>query len=554
MNLALVIVGIAMTGATLYYSGKNTIMTQLDKYVGCGVGLITTLFPLILVCGGYKSRGYVILNNCIMAVLGIAVTDSALLYFDPVKSNEMKKALNLPMGVAISMLSSPSFHSWVDAHLLIVGIAIGSFASLLFLTVLLGILYAYHTRVINRGPFTVSQKDDSYWGHIHVMEALIAAQYNHVKVYYCNFKVVKTTYPQSLLSMNLKSTLPALKTIEDTTIKTPSIAQYIASLERHSNLMGQKRRHYSEVMKWSQRCTKELAPAISSWLDITSGRVPFNKEQQTKNKRTILSFLDTLDEWLVNHTFLVGERITLADISMACQLLYPMEFLVDPYQRTSFHSVMRWFLTCVNQPQFKVVMGQVQLCQTPLKPVPYVEKKAPKEKKEEKPVEETPKKPAKNPLELLPPTTLDLDNWKRVYSNTHSDFYSVMDTFWAMYDAAGWSLWFCDYMYNDENKKGFMTANLVSGFIQRCDELRKYAFGNMSILKGENDAFFTIKGAWLMRGDSIQPMLDANPDSASYTWKKVDIHNEADKKELADLWCASETIDGKEINSNEVFK
>ena len=195
---------------------------------------------------------------------------------------------------------------------------------------------------------------------------------------------------------------------------------------------------------------------------------------------------------------------------------------------------------------------------TPAAPAEEVVRPRKKEEKkaakEEKPVEEAPKKPAKNPLELLPPTTLDLDNWKRVYSNTHSDFYSVMDKFWAMYDAAGWSLWFCDYMYNDENKKGFMTANLVSGFIQRCDELRKYAFGNMSILKGENDAFFTIKGAWLMRGDSIQPMLDSNPDSASYTWKKVDINNEADKKELADLWCASETIDGKEINSNEVFK
>ena len=181
------------------------------------------------------------------------------------------------------------------------------------------------------------------------MEALIAAQYNHVKVYYCNFKVVKTTHSQSLLSMNLKSTFPALKTIEDTTIKTPSIAQYIASLERHSTLMGQKRRHYKDITQWTQRCTKELAPAISSWLAITSGRVPFNKEQQAKNKRTILSFLATLDKWLVNHTFLVGERITLADISMACQLFYPMEFLVDPYHRLSLHSVMRWFLTCVNQ-------------------------------------------------------------------------------------------------------------------------------------------------------------------------------------------------------------
>lgn len=53
-----------------------------------------------------------------MAVLGIVVTDSALLYFDPAKMDMVKMALNLPKGVAFNMLSSPSFHSWVDAHLL----------------------------------------------------------------------------------------------------------------------------------------------------------------------------------------------------------------------------------------------------------------------------------------------------------------------------------------------------------------------------------------------------------------------------------------------------
>ena len=179
------------------------------------------------------------------------------------------------------------------------------------------------------------------------------------------------------------------------------------------------------------------------------------------------------------------------------------------------------------------------------------------EKKEEKPAEEAPKpapKPAKNPLELLPPTPLVLDNWKRVYSNTHSDFYSVMDKFWEMYDKEGWSLWFCDYMYNDENKKGFMTANLLSGFIQRSDSLRKYAFANMSILKSEEEDFYRIKGAWLIRGRSIQPMLDENPDAPCYKWTQVNEDSEADRKELADLWCADEKIDGIEINSNEVFK
>ena len=69
-----------------------------------------------------------------------------------------------------------------------------------------------------------------------------------------------------------------------------------------------------------------------------------------------------------------------------------------------------------------------------------------------------------------------------------------------------------------------------------------------------NENFFRIVGGWLIRGSDIKPMLDENPDAAYYNWRKLDENNEADKKLLADLWCASETIDGKEINSNEVFK
>ena len=82
----------------------------------------------------------------------------------------------------------------------------------------------------------------------------------------------------------------------------------------------------------------------------------------------------------------------------------------------------------------------------------------------------------------------------------------------------------------------------------------KYAFGNMNILKDENEPFYRIRGAWLIRGLEIQPMLDENPDAAYYKWTKVDITKEEDKKALADLWCASDKIDGYEINSNEVFK
>ena len=117
-----------------------------------------------------------------------------------------------------------------------------------------------------------------------------------------------------------------------------------------------------------------------------------------------------------------------------------------------------------------------------------------------------------------------------------------MDKFWPMFDKEGWSCWICEYMYNEENTRGFMTANLVSGFIQRSDSLRKYAFGNMNILKDPNEPFYRVMGGWLIRGKDIKPMLDENPDAAYYTWRKVDETNEEDKKLLADLWCASDSI------------
>lgn len=37
---------------------------------------------------------------------------------------------------------------------------------------------------------------------------------------------------------------------------------------------------------------------------------------------------------------------------------------MDPSFRAQFVNVNRWFLTTVNQPQFKKVLGEVKLCET----------------------------------------------------------------------------------------------------------------------------------------------------------------------------------------------
>ena len=51
---------------------------------------------------------------------------------------------------------------------------------------------------------------------------------------------------------------------------------------------------------------------------------------------------------------------------MSCYLnLFVVCFQVmDPSFRAPFGNVNRWFLTTVNQPQFKKVLGEVKLCET----------------------------------------------------------------------------------------------------------------------------------------------------------------------------------------------
>lgn len=57
----------------------------------------------------------------------------------------------------------------------------------------------------------------------------------------------------------------------------------------------------------------------------------------------------------------VGDKITLADITVASALVYPMKLVMSPEYRKAFPCVTRWFTTCVNQPQFMAVVGTVEL-------------------------------------------------------------------------------------------------------------------------------------------------------------------------------------------------
>lgn len=151
---------------------------------------------------------------------------------------------------------------------------------------------------------------------------------------------------------------------------------------------------------------------------------------------------NTLEKVLETRTFLVGERLTLADIHVATVMLRAANWYLDKTNIAKYTSVVRFVETILNQPQ----ISEFWTIQWPEKVATYTPpakdtkkkedkpKAAPSEKpkKEEKP-KAKPKEPepeeeeddlvpkeepkAKNPLDFLPKSTFNLEDWKRAYSN-----------------------------------------------------------------------------------------------------------------------------------------
>ncbi|KAB0398117.1 hypothetical protein E2I00_000422, partial [Balaenoptera physalus] len=184
-------------------------------------------------------------------------------------------------------------------------------------------------------------------------------------------------------------------------------------------------------------------------------------------------------------------------------------------KQEAFPNTNRWFLTCINQPQFRAVLGEFAESQlkkdTPRKEkASREEKQKPQaERKEEKkttapaPADElgeceraaAAEPEAEDAFARLPKSAFVLDEFKRKYSNE--------DTLRgaAHFDRDGWSLWYSEYRFPEGLTQTFMSCSLMTAEFQRLDNLRKNTFARV-ILFGTNNSG-SISGVWFFRGQGL---------------------------------------------------
>ncbi|PWN99821.1 eEF1-gamma domain-containing protein [Tilletiopsis washingtonensis] len=344
-----------------------------------------------------------------------------------------------------------------------------------------------------------------------------------------------------------------------------AIARYVAGLSDNAKLLGTDAKTGALVEQWVSWGDDEVwNPTIAVYL-LCKNITPYNKAAETKNWDALKRSLQYLEQYLHTRTFLAGHRVTLADLTVVSNLVFLFKNVAGPEFRASYPNSVRYFNTVVNQAQVKDLFEAASedvLAAENIKFTPPKKEAAPKPaaaaapapaaKKAPKPAakdddDDEPSAPAEpkaaHPCASLPPTKMNLDEAKRMYSNKDTKGEdSFLEWFHANYDPEGYSLWRCDFKYPEELTKVFMSANQIGGFFTRLEASRKYVLGAGAVFGEDNNS--AIAMAFIVRGQSAEDTLGVAPDFESYSATKLDLSKPEDKKFFEDTLAWEGSIKG----------
>ena len=356
-------------------------------------------------------------------------------------------------------------------------------------------------------------------------------------------------------------TFPFLETTEGILSESRAIENYLA-LKHRPELLGENDYEKAQVRQWSDFAIFEIGYCAKEIVYPIFGYKNYCKESADKANNRLKEFMRTLDAHLKDKDFVMGSRLTLADVTLFRELKYFFQLVFPKGLRDKlFPNATKWFQRMAETEEVKKVYGKILLCNQPLKPFVKEEKqekkpeKRPEKHEETNKKEEPPKEKKKvNPLDELPPSKLELESFKRAFLN-NKDKEDAMNKFWEIYDPEGYSLWWVEYQnLPSECKILYRTSNSKGMFLQKCDAVRRYAFAVHGVYGVEND--YKVRGMWMFRGKEIPQEMKDNDLYEYLTFRRIDINNPQDKQLVHDYWTKldeNDEVEGRKCADCEYF-
>ena len=391
----------------------------------------------------------------------------------------------------------------------------------------------------------------------------------------------------SLVQKTPTTTFPFLQTEQGNISQSNSIIYYLTKKYK-PELLGETPFEKAKILQWIEfanceinKCNKSIIYPIFGWID-------FNKENFDNDNKKIKEHLIIVEKALEKNEYIVGNKMTLADVKLFSSIRYLMMLhFPEPMRKKLFSNINKWFEKIMNTPEAIKAYGKTVLCKNIVKPFTGVinrnkqsdennkenkednkNKKGNKNNKDNKKDnkgkknknEENKKEPAKqeekkeepyvpsilelprfntkpienNPLDALPPSKFDLEKFKPEFiKNTNKK--SAMKNFWKNYDPEGYSLWYIEYN-NEPNEcvTLFRTCVIKGGILEQLQYFKKYCFGVLGVYGA--DADYKIRGCLLWRGDEIPQEMKNLNCYEKMSFRKLDYNQKKDQQLVHDYW------------------
>ena len=195
------------------------------------------------------------------------------------------------------------------------------------------------SRVPSRAPQSLVLH--TYPGNFRAFKILIAAEYNGLEIDVPPFKMLEENRSAEFLAISPLGKVPVLVTPQGSIFESNAIARYVARVRRDTELYGATFFESGQIDSWIDFCCHELELPATMWFYPIIGYMPFNPAAYEKAKEAVTGALGVLEKHLADKTYLVGHKISLADITLVAALVYPMKLAMAPAFRAQFPNVMR---------------------------------------------------------------------------------------------------------------------------------------------------------------------------------------------------------------------
>lgn len=137
---------------------------------------------------------------------------------------------------------------------------------------------------------------------------------------------------------------------------------------KDTNLVPTSPQEHAEALQWMNLLNSEFMPALTTVFTMLIGRAPYEKEKHEAAKKSLARFQTIIEARLRANTFLVGEKVTIADLLGVTFYMRGLEHYFDAKWRAENPATTRWLKTIMPNPIFGGFFDKLQLCEVAKQP------------------------------------------------------------------------------------------------------------------------------------------------------------------------------------------